>query len=47
MAKLGERLDEYILAANTGLWVTTYEPEEALVELAAVCQQRGWVLLMT
>ena len=41
---LTERLEELVLAAFTGIWVQTHEPEDALLEIHELAQRHGWRL---
>jgi hypothetical protein len=41
---LATLLADYVRAAFSGLYVETYEPAEALRELAQLCQQEQWTL---
>ncbi len=41
---LSERLSEYIAAAFTGLWVHSFEHEDALADIARLCQEQQWSL---
>ena len=41
---LGERLLEYVEACFTGLWVQSFEHEDALVEIAQMCRRENWQL---
>ncbi len=41
---LSERLAEYVRAAYPGLWITTHEPDDAVTEIARLCQAEGWNL---
>jgi hypothetical protein len=41
---LAERLSEYLRACFTGLWVKTFEPEDALTEIVRLCRQERWSL---
>jgi hypothetical protein len=41
---LNERLSEYVRACFTGIWIQTFEPEDALAEIARLCRQNGWTL---
>jgi hypothetical protein len=41
---LSTTLRDYIAAAFTGLWVQTHEPDEALKEITALCNDQGWCL---
>lgn len=42
---LSEQIDDYVRATNTALWVKSYEHEEAIAEIAALCKTNNWVLL--
>lgn len=39
---LSEKLREYVAAAFTGLWVQSYEHEDALREIAQLCRDQKW-----
>src|SRR4051794_41059598 len=41
---LSERLSEYIRACFTGIWIRTFEPDDALAEIARLCRQERWSL---
>lgn len=41
---LSDRMIEYISACFTGLWVQSYEHEDALAEMAEMCRKEGWRL---
>ena len=41
---LAERLAEYVRACFTGLWVQSFEHQDALVEIAGLCRTSGWSL---
>ena len=41
---LAERLSEYVRAAFAGLWVQSFEHDDALAEIARLCRQQGWAL---
>ena len=41
---LTERLSEYVRACFTGLWIKTFEPDDALTEIARLCRQNHWSL---
>ena len=41
---LAERLSEFVRAAFTGLWVQSFEHDDAVVEVARLCRQQGWNL---
>ena len=39
---LSERLEEYIAAAFTGIWIESHEHEDAIGEIAGLCRANGW-----
>jgi hypothetical protein len=41
---LGERLQEYIAACFTGLWVQSFEHDDALREITHLCREQSWRL---
>ncbi len=41
---LSQHLHEYIATAFTGMWVRSFEHEEALAEIAGLCREHGWGL---
>jgi hypothetical protein len=41
---LAERLSEFVRAAFTGLWVQSFEHDDAIAEIARLCRQQGWSL---
>lgn len=41
---LSERLSEHIAACFPALWVQTFEPEDALSEMARMCREQHWQL---
>ena len=41
---LTERLSEYVRACFTGIWIKTFEPDDALTEIARLCRQKRWSL---
>jgi hypothetical protein len=41
---LSQRLSEYIAAAFTGIWIQSFEHEDALAEIAKLCRQQKWSL---
>ena len=41
---LKQHLYEHIAAAFTGLWVQSYEHEDALAEIAKLCSEHEWSL---
>jgi hypothetical protein len=51
---LAERLEEYVRAAFSGLWVRSFEHDDATVEVAAMCRRvrvhglnRDWKALVS
>ena len=42
---LSERLAEYISACFTGIWIQSFEHEDALAEIAALCRKETWRLV--
>ena len=41
---LTERFTEYVCACFTGLWIESHEHQDALAEIAGVCQAEQWRL---
>jgi hypothetical protein len=41
---LAERLSEYVRAAFAGLWIQSFEHDDAIAEIARLCRQQGWGL---
>jgi hypothetical protein len=41
---LAERLSEFVRAAFTGLWVQSFEHDDATAEIARLCRQQRWTL---
>src|SRR5438477_4959126 len=41
---LAERLSEFVRAAFTGLWVQSFEHDDATAEIARLCRQQRWAL---
>ena len=39
---LSQQLDEYIAACFTGLWVQSYEHDDAIREIGQLCHERSW-----
>ena len=39
---LAQRLKEYVSACFTGLWLQSYEHQDALREIAQLCRQQNW-----
>ena len=43
---LAARLLEYVSACFTGLWIQSHEHEDALTEIAQMCQGENWRLVV-
>jgi hypothetical protein len=41
---LSERLHELVRAAFTGIWIQTFEPDDAVAEITALCREHSWSL---
>jgi hypothetical protein len=41
---LAERLSELVRAAFAGIWVQSFEHDDAITEIARLCRQQGWAL---
>src|SRR5690242_2069216 len=41
---LTDKLREYITAAFSGIWVQSYEHQDALLEVAQLCRTEKWAL---
>ena len=41
---LNQQLREYVSACFTGLWVQSFEHEDALAEITQLCRQESWRL---
>jgi len=41
---LAERLSEFVRACFSGIWVQSFEHEDAIVEIARLCRQQQWSL---
>jgi hypothetical protein len=41
---LSERLSEYVRACFAGIWVQSFEHDDAIAEIARLCRQRSWSL---
>ena len=39
---LANQLEEYIQACFTGIWITSHEHDDALMEIARLCRDRDW-----
>lgn len=44
MKTLTSVLTEYVCAAFSGIYIRTFEPDEALTEIAALCREQKWRL---
>ena len=42
---LSERLAEYVSACFTGIWIQSFEHEDALAEIAGLCRKERWRLV--
>lgn len=42
---LTEQFAEYVRACFAGIWIETFEPDEALREIAELCQRQEWSLV--
>ena len=42
MPNLRQRLREYVAGCFTGIWVETQEPNEAVSDIQALCQEESW-----
>ncbi len=40
--QLAQQLVEYISAAFTGLWIQSFEHDDALAEIAKLCREQNW-----
>ena len=41
---LNERLSELVRAAFAGIWLQSFEHDDALIEIARLCRQNSWSL---
>lgn len=41
---LSQRLEEYVRAAFSGIWIASHEHVDAIQEIGSLCQQQGWRL---
>src|SRR5947209_2355169 len=41
---LAERLSELVRACFAGIWVQSFEHDDAVAEIARLCRQQGWAL---
>ena len=45
MSTLGLRMSELVRACFTGVWIKSYEPDDAIAELAQLCCAENWSLM--
>ena len=45
MSTLGLRMSELVRACFTGVWIKSYEPDDAITELAQLCRAENWALM--
>lgn len=45
MSTLGLRMSELVRACFTGVWIKSYEPDDAIAELAQLCRGENWSLM--
>ncbi len=45
MSALGLRMSELVRACFTGVWIKSYEPDDAIAELAQLCRAENWSLM--
>ena len=45
MSTLGLRMSELVRACFTGVWIKSYEPDDAINELTRLCRSEGWGLM--
>ena len=41
---LSERLGEYVRACFPGLWIQSFEHDDAIAEIATLCRAQDWIL---
>jgi hypothetical protein len=42
---LSERLSEFVRACFTGIWIQSFEHDDAVIEIARLCRQQRWSLV--
>lgn len=42
---LGQRLTELVQACFTGIWIESYEHDDAIAEIAGLCREQQWQLM--
>ncbi len=45
MSVLGQRMSELVRACFTGIWIKSYEPDDAIAELTQLCRTENWSLM--
>ena len=45
MSALGLRMSELVRACFTGIWIKSYEPDDAIAELNQLCRSENWSLM--
>ena len=45
MSTLGLRMSELVRACFTGIWIKSYEPDDAIAELTQLCRSENWSLM--
>ena len=45
MSTLGLRMNELVRACFTGVWIKSYEPDDAIAELSQLCRSENWSLM--
>ena len=45
MSTLGLRMSELVRACFTGVWIKSYEPDDAIAELLQLCRDENWSLM--
>ena len=45
MSALGQRMSELVRACFTGIWIKSYEPDDAIAELTQLCRSENWSLM--
>ena len=45
MSALGQRMSELVRACFTGIWIKSYEPDDAIAELTQLCRAENWSLM--
>ena len=45
MSNLGKRMSELVRACFTGIWIKTYEPDDAMQEIMRLCHSEDWGIM--